>query len=69
MISYATLTSRVKNAKSPTKPTKSKENALQPYQEKALTNWIVKMGGWNLPPPASIIQAWANRALERGPAG
>ena len=64
-VSRTTLTSRVKKAKSPTTPTKSACKALQPYQEKALTNWILKMHSWNLPPTAGVIQAWANRALER----
>ncbi|KAJ5090105.1 transcriptional regulator family: Centromere protein B DNA-binding region [Penicillium argentinense] len=64
-VSYTTLTSRVKKAKSPITPTKSHKNALQPDQEKALTNWIVKMYSWNLPPTAGLIQAWANRALQR----
>ena len=64
-VSYPTLVSRVKKAKSPTTTTKSKKLALQPYQEKALTNWIVQMHAWNLPPTAGLIQAWANRALER----
>jgi hypothetical protein len=60
-----TLGRRVKSARSPITSTKSLKNALQPYQEKALVNWIVKMHSWNLPPTAAVIQAWANRALTR----
>jgi hypothetical protein len=41
-------------ARSPTTPTKSLKNALEPYQEKALTSWIVKMHSWNLPPNAGM---------------
>jgi transposase-like protein len=42
-VSYTTLFSRVKKAKLPITSTKSQKHALQPYQEKALTNWIVQM--------------------------
>lgn len=64
-VSPNTLTSRIKTAKSPTTPKKTRKNALQPDQEKALTNWIVQMHSWNLPPTAGVIQAWANRTLAR----
>lgn len=37
-VSYTTLVSRVKKAKSPITPTKVQNKALEPYQEKALTN-------------------------------
>ena len=42
-VSRTSLSSRVKKAKTPTTPTQSGRNALLPYQEKALVNWIVKM--------------------------
>ena len=64
-VSPNTLTSRIKKAKSPTTPKKTQKNALQPDQEKALTNWIVQMHSWNLPPTAGVIQAWANHTLAR----
>lgn len=38
-----TLRSRLQKAKTPTIPTTSKKNLLQPYQEKALINWIIQM--------------------------
>ena len=64
-VSRTTLSDRVKKARSPTKPAKSLKNALEPYQEKALTDWIVQMCSWNLPPTAQLIEAWANQALAR----
>jgi hypothetical protein len=64
-VSYTTLTSRIKKAKSSTTPKDSHRKALRAYQEKALTSWIVKMHSWNLPLTAAIIQAWANPALAR----
>jgi hypothetical protein len=64
-VSCTTLRSRLKKAKLPATPTISKKNVLQPYQEKALINWIIQMRNWNLPPTASIIGAWANQALAR----
>ena len=63
-VSRTTLADRVKKAKLPPTPTTPLKNALSPHQEKALTNWIVRMYCWNLPPTAGVIQAWANRALE-----
>lgn len=64
-VSRTTLNDRVKKAKSPITPTKSLKNLLEPHQEKALVNWIVQMHNWNLPPTASVVGAWANRALAR----
>jgi hypothetical protein len=64
-VNRKTLTRRVEMAKSPTTPTKSLKNILEPYQEKALVSWIVQMNSWNLPPPAAVVGAWANRALAR----
>jgi len=64
-VSCTTLRSRLKKAKTPTTPTLTKKNLLQPYQEKALINWIVQMRNWNLPPTPAIIEAWANQALAR----
>ncbi|KAI3092914.1 hypothetical protein CBS147333_10169 [Penicillium roqueforti] len=66
-VSRETLSKRVKKAKSPPIPKDSQRNALRAYQEKALINWIAKMRDWNLPPTASVIQAWANRFIERLP--
>lgn len=64
-VSYTTLRTRLQKVKSPTTPTMSNKNLLQPYQEKALINWIIQMRNWNLPPTASVIAAWANQALAR----
>lgn len=64
-VTYTTLANRVKKAKSPVTPIKSHKYALQPHQEQALTNWIVHMYSWNLPPTAGLIQAWANRTKQR----
>lgn len=65
-VSYTTLRSRMQKAKPPTTtPTMSNKSFLQPYQEKALINWIVQMRNWNLLPTASIIAAWVNQALTR----
>ena len=64
-IDRKTLTRRVEMAKSPITPTKSLKNILEPHQEKALVNWIVQMHGWNLPPTAAVVGAWANRVLAR----
>lgn len=63
--SYHTLTSRVKNAKSPTTPKDSYRNTLCAYQDKSLIRWIAKMYSWNLPPTVAIAQSWANRTLAR----
>jgi hypothetical protein len=64
-IDRKTLTRRVEMAKSPITPTKSLKNILKPHQEKALVSWIVQMHGWNLPPTAAVVGAWANRVLAR----
>jgi hypothetical protein len=64
-VSYTTLRDRLKKPRTPAILTPSKKNLLQPYQEKALISWIIQMRNWNLPPTASIIQAWANQALAR----
>jgi transposase len=64
-VSPTTLRSRLKKAKTPATPTPSKRNALKPYQEKVLTNWIIQMRNWALPPTASLIQSWANQAVAR----
>ena len=64
-VSRKTLTRRVELAKSPITPTKSLKNLLEPYQEKALVSWIVKMHSWNLPPTPAVVGVWANRALAR----
>jgi transposase-like protein len=54
-VSRTTLADRIKKAKTPTTPTTPLKNALSLYQEKALTNWIVQMYKWNLPPTAGLI--------------
>ena len=64
-IPRTTLTDRVKKAQQPPTYRESLRNALEGYQEKALTTWIVKMYDWNLPPPPALIEAWANQALRR----
>lgn len=62
-VSRMTLTDRVKKARAPPTNHESQRNALEGYQEKALITCMVKMHGWNLPPPAALIQAWANRTF------
>ena len=64
-VNYATLTSRIKKAKSSVILKESRKYTLRVYQERALIKWIEKMQGWNLPPTPAIIQSWANRALAR----
>ena len=64
-VSRTNLRIRVKKAKPHITRTKPHRNTLQPHQEKTLTNSIVQMYGWNLPPTAGLIQAQENRALAR----
>ncbi|KAJ5715987.1 transposase [Penicillium malachiteum] len=64
-VSRETLASRIKSAKSPTSTGASRRYALQADQENALLNWVGQMISWNLPPTPALIQAWANRTLER----
>jgi hypothetical protein len=61
----STLRTRLKKPKIPATPTTTNKNLLQPYQEKALINWIVQMRKWNIPPTPAVIAAWANQTLAR----
>ena len=63
-VTRTTLSDRVKNARSATRPTKCLKNILHPRQEKASVYQIAQMYSWNLPPTAAVIQAWKNHAFK-----
>ena len=39
--------------------------ALDTAQEEALIRWICQLNDWNMPPTPRLVEAWANRSLQR----
>jgi hypothetical protein len=61
----STLSDRVKKGAQARTARKPVNKALKGYQEEALIRWITHMRDLSMPPPPRLIEAWANRALER----
>ena len=60
-----TLRDRVKKGTQACTTRKPVNKVLDEYQEEALIRWVARMRDWNMPASPRLLEAWANRALER----